>query len=97
LEIEIPVKFGAPATIALEMSIDELRSLARGRNASAAALANALEGEPGLADAVLAIANTPRLARGARFPAVDRAVAVLGARAVVEIALFVLAEPTQAR
>ena len=97
MAIEIPVKFGAGATIALGMSIDELRQLARGRDASAAALAEALEAEPGLADAVLAIANAPRLARGARFAAVDRAVAVLGKRAVVEIALFVLAEPAEAR
>ena len=94
MAIEIPVKFGAAATIALGMSIDELRQLARGRDASAAALADALEGEPGLADAVLAIANAPRLARGTRFAAVDRAVAVLGKRAVIEIALFVLAGPT---
>jgi HD-like signal output (HDOD) protein len=76
------------------MSIDELRRLARGRDASAAALADALHAEPGLADAVLAIANAPSLARGARFAAVDRAVAVLGRRAVVEIALFVLSGST---
>jgi HD-like signal output (HDOD) protein len=91
LAIEISVKIAARATIALGMSVDELRKLARGRDASAGALAEALHAEPGLADAVLAIANAPRLARGARFSAVDRAVAVLGRRAVVEIALFVLA------
>jgi len=72
------------------MSIDELRRLARGPEASGAALAAALHGEPELATAVLEIANAPGLARGARFAAVDRAVAVLGKRAVVEIALFVL-------
>ena len=97
LAIEIPVKFGARATIALGMSIDDLRRLARAPEASAGALAEALDGEPGLADAVLAIANAPSLARGARFAAVDRAVAVLGKRAVVEIALFVLAEPIETR
>ena len=72
------------------MSIDELRRLARGPAASAGALAEALRGEPELANAVLEIANAPQLARGTRFAAVDRAVAVLGRRAVVEIALFVL-------
>ena len=72
------------------MSIDELRRLARGPDASAEALAEALHAEPGLAAAVLSIANAPGLARGARFAAVERAVAVLGRRAVVEIALFVL-------
>jgi len=56
------------------------------------ALAEALHGEPELANAVLEIANAPALARGSRFAAVDRAVAVLGKRAVVEIALFVLAD-----
>jgi HD-like signal output (HDOD) protein len=75
------------------MSIDELRRLARGRDASAGALADALHAEPALADAVLAIANAPHLARGTRFAGVDRAVAVLGRRSVVEIALFVLASP----
>jgi len=76
------------------MTIDDLRRLVRGPEASAGALAEALQGEPELANAVLEIANAPGLARGARFAAVDRAVAVLGKRAVVEIALFVLAGRT---
>jgi len=76
------------------MSIDELRRLARGPDSSAAALSDALHAEPALASAVLEIANAPHLARGARFAGVDRAVAVLGRRAVVEIALFVLSGPT---
>jgi HD-like signal output (HDOD) protein len=78
------------------LSIAELRRLARERDASPA-LADALAREPELADAVLALANSAGLARGARLAAVDRAVAVLGKRAVVELALFVLARPTMER
>jgi HD-like signal output (HDOD) protein len=72
------------------MVIPMLRDLARRGNAAAEALAHTLESVPGLADAVLRIANRIELPRGARIAGVQRAVVVLGARAVVEIALAVL-------
>jgi len=70
--------------------IPELRDLARRGDGGADALACAIERVPGLADAVLRVANGPELGRGARIAGVRRAVVVLGARAVVEIALAVL-------
>ena len=72
------------------MEIGELRELARRGDAGAAELGQALERVPGLTCAVLEIANRSAGVTSARFRSVDRAVIVLGARAVVEIALAVL-------
>jgi HD-like signal output (HDOD) protein len=72
------------------MGIDEWRSLARRGDDGACELAAALDRLPGLREAVLEVANR-NAARG-RVPlrSVDRAVVVLGARVVVEIALSML-------
>jgi HD-like signal output (HDOD) protein len=74
------------------MGIDDWRSLARRGDDGARELAAALDRVPGLRDAVLAVAN--RAAARGRVPlrSVDRAVVVLGARVVVEIALAYLPE-----
>jgi HD-like signal output (HDOD) protein len=75
------------------MGIAELRQLARGGERAAEALAAALARVPGLADEVLRIANRSELRCGPRIAAVERAVVLLGARPVAEIALAILEAP----
>ncbi|HTO08270.1 MAG TPA: HDOD domain-containing protein [Myxococcota bacterium] len=72
------------------MGIDEWRSLARRGDDGARELACALERVPGLSDAVLEAANRHAARRHVPLRSVDRAVVVLGARVVVEIALSML-------
>ncbi|HTO52029.1 MAG TPA: HDOD domain-containing protein [Myxococcota bacterium] len=71
------------------MGIGELRDLARQGREGAEALALAVEQVPGWSDAVLEVANRAARYGAGPFKSVDRAVIVLGARAVVEIALAV--------
>ena len=69
------------------MGIGELRGLARRGCGAASEIAAALARFPGLCPAVLEVASR---AGGRRMASVDRAVVVLGSRAVVEIALALL-------
>jgi HD-like signal output (HDOD) protein len=69
------------------MGIGELRGLARRGCEAASEIAGALERFPGLSPAVLEVANRTC---GRRMATVDRAVVVLGSRAVIEIALALL-------
>jgi hypothetical protein len=72
------------------MGIEEWRSLARRGADGAGELAAAMERVPGLRDAVLEVANRNAARGGVPLRSLDRAVLVLGARVVVEIALSML-------